>query len=399
MKTEISLEETPIRTRNQSFIDLVNQTLNDSRQENVNLRKDNSSMKQLNVTRNKIIVEDFNDDDGGTDGRSASDWLNNGIFLISLEDQGGMMSDKEKISTLMKSLKGSLKEAMFTQLRKLEESKLTFQEFQRLFIAQTSRSTKELESRLNRITRENSNSLFDMHKRITNIVEAQLQNAGIEKKSNNTEEVVAAIVDNHVRKKLHKTSELFQTSTKTGHKLIQLAKDLDELTAARSVNTMKKESLQNENSKRSQEQMTIQQYKEWKNEKTDEGRLKNFDNSYEQKAKCFACGKLGHYIRNCKKRTTYTTGRFPRDQGQAMQQQRYAQRLPQANWQQTGNWQRGGRQDFNQIDNAGYQGYQYNPRWGNQQGYYQQGQGRGNHGSYSNGSNKTSRGWSRSARY
>ena len=350
----------------------------DSWQENANQKNVRNKLKQINVTRNRIIIDSFNDEDGENDGQSASDWLNNGIFLINLEDLERTMTDKEKISTLMKSLKGSLREAMFIKLRDLEDSKLTLQEFQKLFIAQTAKSTNELESRLNRITRENSKSLFGMQKRIKNIVEAQLQNAGIEKHSNNTKEVVDAIVDNHVRKKLHKNSELFQTSKKTGNDLIQLAKALDELNAARSVNTMKRENLQNEDkkSKQNQEQMTIQQHERWNNKETSGEGLRTNENPYRQNVQ----------------RNEHFTGR--NEQYEGYNGQRYARRLPQTNWRQSGNWQRGGScQDLRQRDNDGYQGYQNNPQWENQQDYYQQSKGRGNHERYNNGNRNTTTSW------
>ena len=129
-------------------------------------------------------------------------------------------------------------------------------------------------------------------------------------------------------------------------------------------------------SKQNQEQMTIQQHERWNNKETSGEGLRTNENPYRQNVQ----------------RNEHFTGR--NEQYEGYNGQRYAKRLPQTNWRQSENWQRGGScQDLRQRDNDGYQGYQNNPQWENQQDYYQQSQGRGNHERYNNGNRNTTTSW------
>ena len=91
------------------------------------------------------------------------------------------MNDGEKIAALMRALRGSIKDNMYSILREQAPGTLTIQKFQDIFVKQTAKSAKELENRMRKVSLQNTTSFYDLYKTIKNIVEEQLTAAGVKK--------------------------------------------------------------------------------------------------------------------------------------------------------------------------------------------------------------------------
>ena len=196
-----------------------------------------TNSKQFNnQSLTKINLDEYNF--SSNDNRNPNDWLANAIFILTLEDRANKMTDGEKISSLMRALKGNLKEMMFAKLRNTPAKDLTLQKFQELFQNLTTKSIREIESRLAKVSKNNAGSNQNLYMEIENLIVEQMGVSGVTKDQLN-KEVIQAMTERLFKKKCHQSSETFQTSTKSGQELIDLASELDEFKkAVKSINNL-----------------------------------------------------------------------------------------------------------------------------------------------------------------
>jgi hypothetical protein len=257
-------EETIIIPSNQTFDERLNDSIGPERV--TNKRFNNQSVK-------KIKLDEYNFDTD--DNRNPNDWLANAIFCLTLEDRASKMDDGEKISSLMRALKGNLKETMFAKLRETPANELTLQMFQELFRKHTTKSIREIENRLAKVSKSKAGSYQDLYMQINNLIVEQMMVSGITKDLLN-KEVIQAMTERLFKKKCHPNSETFQTTTKKGQELIDLADELNELIESKSLNAM---------SKILPEKPNTEATASYSNEET---------------RKCYRCGKPGHFIADCR---------------------------------------------------------------------------------------------------
>ena len=316
----------------------------------------NESIGAPNVTNNrqfnnqyikKINLDEYNFDTDNN--RNPNDWLANALFCLTLEDRNDKLNEGEKIATLMRALKGNLKETMFAKLRETPARELTLQKFQELFRKHTTKSIREIENRLGKVSKSQSGSYQDLYMQIENLIIEQMMVSGITKSQLN-KEVIQAMTERLFKKKCHQNSETFQTSSKTGQELIDLADELSELSESKGLNAI---------SKILPEKPLGVTTERFANEET---------------RKCYRCKNPGHLIADCKQPDTRPT------RGTAANTQQSYRR----NWgnnQQNG-WQNSSQQNTWQGNNQQQRGPDNRER-----NTWQGGQGGGN--SYQQGRDQT----------
>ena len=184
----------------------------------------------------QIKLDEFNLDE--TIHHNPNDWLSNAFFCLKLDDPRNELNDNDKIASLMRALKGNMKESLFAKLREVKTSELTLQKFQEIFLKHTTKTNREIENRLAKISENTTASYQDLYRQIESLITEQMKVAG-GKEDNNNKEVIKALTERMFRKKCHKDSETFQTSTKSGQELIDLASELNEFKKAfKSINTL-----------------------------------------------------------------------------------------------------------------------------------------------------------------
>ena len=184
----------------------------------------------------QIKLDEFNLDE--TIHHNPNDWLSNAFFCLKLDDPRNELNDNDKIASLMRALKGNMKESLFAKLREVKTSELTLQKFQEIFLKHTTKTNREIENRLAKISENTTASYQDLYRQIESLITEQMKVAGGKEDSNN-KEVIKALTERMFRKKCHKDSETFQTSTKSGQELIDLASELNEFKKAfKNINTL-----------------------------------------------------------------------------------------------------------------------------------------------------------------
>ena len=184
----------------------------------------------------QIKLDEFNLDK--TIHHNPNDWLSNAFFCLKLDDPRNELNDNDKIASLMRALKGNMKESLFAKLREVKTSELTLQKFQEIFLKHTTKTNREIENRLAKISENTTASYQDLYRQIESLITEQMKVAGGKEDSNN-KEIIKALTERMFRKKCHKDSETFQTSTKSGQELIDLASELNEFKKAfKSINTL-----------------------------------------------------------------------------------------------------------------------------------------------------------------
>ena len=183
-----------------------------------------------------IKLDEFNHDE--IIHHNPNDWLSNAFFCLKLDDPRNELNDNDKIASLMRALKGNMKESLFAKLREVKTSELTLQKFQEIFLKHTTKTNREIENRLAKISENTTASYQDLYRQIESLITEQMKVAGGKEDSNN-KEIIKALTERMFRKKCHKDSETFQTSTKSGQELIDLASELNEFKKAfKSINTL-----------------------------------------------------------------------------------------------------------------------------------------------------------------
>ena len=173
-----------------------------------------TNAKQFNnQSIKKINLDEYNFDTN--DNRNPNDWLANAMFCLTLEDRANKMTDGEKISSLMRALKGNLKETMFAKLRNTPEKDLTLEKFQELFRKLTTKSIREIENRLAKVSKNEAGSYQNLYMQVENLLIEQMMLSGLTKNQLN-KEVIQTMTERLFKKKCHQESETFQTSTKSG---------------------------------------------------------------------------------------------------------------------------------------------------------------------------------------
>ena len=186
--------------------------------------------------KKQIKLDEFNLDE--TIHHNPNDWLSNAFFCLKLDDPRNELNDNDKIASLMRALKGNMKESLFAKLREVKTSELTLQKFQEIFLKHTTKTNREIENRLAKISENTTASYQDLYRQIESLITEQMKVAGGKEDSNN-KEIIKALTERMFRKKCHKDSETFQTSTKSGQELIDLASELNEFKKAfKSINTL-----------------------------------------------------------------------------------------------------------------------------------------------------------------
>ena len=138
----------------------------------------------------------------------------------------------------MRALKGNLKETMFAKLRETPPKDLTMQKFQELFRKLTTKSIRDIENRLTKISKNEAGSYQNLYMQIKNLIVEQTRVSGVTKDQLN-KEVIQAMTERLFKNKCHQDSETFQASTKSGQELIDLASELDEFKeAVKSINNL-----------------------------------------------------------------------------------------------------------------------------------------------------------------
>ena len=184
----------------------------------------------------KIKLDEYNF--STNDNRNPNDWLANAIFCLDLEDRVKKLDDGEKIAALMRALKGNLKETMFAKLRETPPKDLTMQKFQELFRKLTTKSIRDIENRLTKISKNEAGSYQNLYMQIKNLIVEQTRVSGVTKDQLN-KEVIQAMTERLFKNKCHQDSETFQTSTKSGQDLIDLAIELNEFKeTVKSINNL-----------------------------------------------------------------------------------------------------------------------------------------------------------------
>ena len=258
--------ETPIHASKQTFNEMLDNSMG--------LASVPTTRQFNNQSMRKIKLDEYNFDTD--DNRNPNDWLANAIFCLDLEDRAKKLGDGEKISSLMRALKGNLKETIFAKLRETPPEDLTLQRFQELFRKHTTKSIREIENRLARVTKSKAGSYQDLYMQINNLIVEQMMVSGVTKEHLN-KEVIEAMTERLFKKKCHPNSETFQTTTKKGQELIDLADELNELSESKSLNAISK----------------------ILPEKPFQETPATFPIEKETR-KCFRCGKIGHLIGSCR---------------------------------------------------------------------------------------------------
>ena len=305
---------TPLRKLNTNFdvateIIPTNQTFNEMLDDSIGPEIETIAKQFNNQWVKKITLDEYNFDTDNN--RNPNDWLANAIFCLTLEDRNKKMNDGEKIASLMRALKGNLKETMFAKLRENPINELTLQKFQELFRKHTTKSIREIENRLTKISKTQAGSYQDLYMQIENLIIEQMMVSGVTKDQLN-KEVIQAMTERLFKKKCHQNSETFQTTTKKGQGLIDLADELSELSESKSLNAI---------SKILPEKILKEATVQFFNEET---------------RKCYRCGKTGHLIAAC---------RAP-DNRQTREAPEATQQNSQRNW--VNNQQHGGQNNSQQ---------------------------------------------------
>ena len=336
--------ETPIKPSNQTFNEMLNVSI--GAPELANTKRFNNQYIR------KITLDEYNFDKDSN--RNPNDWLANAIFCLTLEDRLNKMNDGEKISSLMRALKGNLKDTLFAKLREIPDNDLTLQKFQELFTKHTTKSIREIENRLAKVSKDKAGSYQDLYMQINNLIVEQMMVSGVTKDHLN-KEVIQAMTERLFKKKCHQNSETFQTTSKKGQELIDLADELNELSEAKSLNTISRilpEQIPKE---------TTAPFPENRETRT-----------------CFRCNKQGHIIGNCRAREKKQTSTPGNNQQSRMQGWGNNQQQPWQNNSQQSAWQggRGGMNNYQQNRNQNNFVNRYAPQQGNSnfRGNYQRGE-------------------------
>ena len=214
----------------------TNRTFNEMLTESIGAPNGTNAKQFNNQSIKKINLDEYNFDTN--DNRNPNDWLANAMFCLTLEDRANKMTDGEKISSLMRALKGNLKETMFAKLRNTPEKDLTLQKFQELFRKLTTKSIREIENRLAKVSKNEAGSYQNLYMQVENLLIEQMMLSGLTKNQLN-KEVIQTMTERLFKKKCHQESETFQTSTKSGQELIDLANQLDEFKeSVKSINNL-----------------------------------------------------------------------------------------------------------------------------------------------------------------
>jgi hypothetical protein len=158
---------------------------------------------------------------------------------------------------------------------------------------------------------------------IENLIIEQMMVSGITKSQLN-KKVIQAMTERLFKKKCHQSSETFQTTTKKGQELIDLADELSELSDSKGLNAISK----------------------ILPEKPLEEATERFSNR--ERRKCYRCGNKGHLIADCTqpdnrqtRGTAETTQQSYKRNWGNNQQQGWQNNSQQNTWQGNNQQQRG----------------------------------------------------------